>query len=115
MGVNFHIPLRIIYLLGQMSSFKFFLGGFLLRKKQAFQGCAIASFLRYASELASPALTILATVCKIKYSKLNLLYITSNFHFKGNIFLSPAKPVNSFHLPLEINVIALETPVCHIR
>lgn len=44
-----------------------------------------------------------------------LLYITSNFHFKGNIFLSPAKPVNSFHLPLEINVIALETPVCHIR
>ena len=38
------------------------LGGFLLRKKQAFQGCAIASFLRYASELATPALTILATV-----------------------------------------------------
>ena len=46
-----------------MSSFKFFsLGGFLLRKKQAFQGSAIASFLRYASELATPALTILATV-----------------------------------------------------
>ena len=40
------------------------LGGFLLRKKQAFQGSAIASFLRSASELASPALTILATVCK---------------------------------------------------
>ena len=40
------------------------LGGFLLRKNQAFQGYAIASFLRYASELASPALTILATVCK---------------------------------------------------
>ena len=38
------------------------LGGFLLRKKQAFQGYAIASFLRYASELATPALTILATV-----------------------------------------------------
>ena len=50
-------------LLGQMSSFNFFsLGGFLLRKKQAFQGYAIASFLRYASELATPALTILATV-----------------------------------------------------
>ena len=60
-----------------MSSFKF-LGGFLLRKKsekciafsrpefalqtRAFQGSAIASFLRYASELATPALTILATV-----------------------------------------------------
>ena len=45
-----------------MSSFKFHsLGGFLLRKKQAFQGSAIASFLRYASELATPALTILAT------------------------------------------------------
>ena len=54
------------------------LGGFLLRKKRekciafsrpefalqtrAFQGSAIASFLRSASELASPALTILATV-----------------------------------------------------
>ena len=52
------------YLLGQMSSFDFFYfqGGFLLRKKQAFQGSAIASFLRYASELATPALTILATV-----------------------------------------------------
>ena len=37
------------------------LGGFLLRKNQAFQGYAIASFLRSASELASPALTILAT------------------------------------------------------
>ena len=37
------------------------LGGFLLCKKQAFQGSAIASFLRYASELATPALTILAT------------------------------------------------------
>ena len=48
-----------------MSSFKFYsLGGFLLRKKQAIQGSAIASFLRYASELATPALTILATVCK---------------------------------------------------
>ena len=44
----------------------------MLRKNQAFQGYAIASFLRSASELASPALTILATVCKIKYSKLNL-------------------------------------------
>ena len=31
---------------------------------RAFQGSAVASFLRYASELASPALTILATVCK---------------------------------------------------
>ena len=31
---------------------------------RAFQGCAIASFLRYASELASPALTILATFKK---------------------------------------------------
>ena len=66
-------------LIGQMLSFKFFsLGGFLLRKKsekciafsrpefalqtRAFQGYAIASFLRYASELATPALTILATV-----------------------------------------------------
>ncbi|MDD7609646.1 MAG: hypothetical protein PUJ82_01820 [Spirochaetales bacterium] len=29
---------------------------------RAFQGSAIASFLRYASELATPALTILATV-----------------------------------------------------
>ena len=37
------------------------LGGFLLRKNQAFQGYAIASFLRSASELATPALTILAT------------------------------------------------------
>ena len=31
---------------------------------RAFQGYAIASFLRSASELASPALSILATVCK---------------------------------------------------
>ena len=62
-----------------MSGFDFlFFGGFLLRKKmremhsisrpefamqtRAFQGYAIASFLRYASELALPALTILATV-----------------------------------------------------
>ena len=52
-------------LLGQLSSFEFFFyGGFLLRKNQPFQGYAIASFLRSASELASPALTILATVCK---------------------------------------------------
>ena len=36
----------------------------MLRKKQAFQGSAIASFLRYASELATPALTILATFKK---------------------------------------------------
>ena len=59
-----------------MSGFKFYsMGGFLLCKKcekciafsrsefalqtRAFQGCAIASFLRYASELATPALTIL--------------------------------------------------------
>ena len=38
----------------------------MLRKNQAFQGYAIASFLRSASELASPALTILATVCNDK-------------------------------------------------
>ena len=63
----------------QMSGFKFLFFGWLFasQKKRemlcisrpefamqtrAFQGCAIASFLRYASELASPALTILATV-----------------------------------------------------
>ena len=68
-------------ILGQMSSFKFLFFGWLFasQKKRemhsisrpefalqtrAFQGCAIASFLRYASELATPALTILATVCK---------------------------------------------------
>ena len=62
-----------------MLGFKFYsMGGFLLCKKcekciafsrpefamqtRAFQGYAIASFLRCASELASPALTILATV-----------------------------------------------------
>ncbi|MDD7610846.1 MAG: hypothetical protein PUJ82_08015 [Spirochaetales bacterium] len=35
-------------------------------KTRAFQGSGVKapSFLRYASELASPALTILATVCK---------------------------------------------------
>ena len=40
------------------------MGGFLLCKKQAFQGSGAKapSFLRYASELATPALTILATV-----------------------------------------------------
>ena len=64
-----------------MSSFEFFFLGWLFAshkmremlcisrpefalQTRAFQGCAIASFLRYASELASPALTILATVCK---------------------------------------------------
>ena len=62
-----------------MSSFKFSFFGWLFasQKKRemhsisrpefalqtrAFQGYAIASFLRYASELATPALTILATV-----------------------------------------------------
>ena len=73
---SFHI---IKFIIAQMSGFKFYsMGGFLLRKKcekciafsrsefalqtRAFQGSAIASFLRYASELATPALTILATV-----------------------------------------------------
>ena len=67
---------------GQISSFEFFyfLGWLFASQKmremhsisrpefamqtRAFQGSAIASFLRYASELATPALTILATVCK---------------------------------------------------
>ena len=55
-------------LLGQMSSFNFFsLGGFLLRKKQAIRGFAIATAASLAS--LSPvatfgAPTILATVCK---------------------------------------------------
>ena len=65
--------------IGQMSSFKFLFFGWLFasQKKRemhsisrpefamqtlAFQGSAIALFLRYASELATPALTILATV-----------------------------------------------------
>ena len=63
-GVNFHIPLRIIYLLGQMSSFKFFLGGFLLRKNQAIRGSAIApaASLTSLSPVATVgAPTILAT------------------------------------------------------
>ncbi|MCI6186309.1 MAG: hypothetical protein MR739_03925 [Spirochaetia bacterium] len=49
----------------------------MLRKKQAFQGSAIASFLRYASELATPALTILATV------KIKNLEIEPNIFFKS--------------------------------
>ena len=69
------------YKIGHISSFKILFFGWLFasQKKRemhsisrpefalqtrAFQGYAIASFLRYASELASPALTILATVCK---------------------------------------------------
>ena len=66
-----------------MSSFKFFFFGWLFasQKKRemhsisrpefalqtrAFQGSGVKAppFLRFASELASPALTILATVCK---------------------------------------------------
>ena len=52
-----------------MSSFEFlFLGWLFASQKSGFSGLrthfVLPSFLRYASELASPALTILATVCK---------------------------------------------------
>ena len=53
----------------------------MLRKKQAFQGSAIASFLRYASELASPALTILATRFKILKQGLSLARVGQT-HYK---------------------------------
>ena len=54
-------------LLGQMSSFNFFLFGWLFAsQKTGFSVLrthfVLPSFLRYASELATPALTILATV-----------------------------------------------------
>lgn len=46
-------------------------------QNQAFQASAIAPFLRYASELASPGLTILATKKKIKTAAMQL----TNFFF----------------------------------
>ena len=52
------------------------MGGFLLRKNQAFQGSAAASFLRFGTGYASPYNP--CHCLKLKNSKLNLIIIDSH-------------------------------------